>query len=133
MKPVFVPTAVAHLEDQSNGNLALIFKNAAGDDSTINLTPELQSLVILALLSRPRDQQSGQQGQRTAQNKYRPRTLLTTGTVPFLLPSGHQGLQFHMGPTGSIDIAFPPEAIPVIQKCLRELEAAHQAGKGPKH
>lgn len=133
MSPPFIPTAVAHIEDQSNGNLALIFKNAAGEDSTVNLTPELQSLVILALLSRPRDQQSGQPGQHTAQNKYRPRTLLTTGTVPFHLPTGLLGLQFHMGPTGSIDVAFPVQAIPAIQKSLRELEAAHQASQRPKH
>lgn len=127
------PTEVEKTEDAATGDTALIFKTATGEGLTINLTPELQSLVLLALLARPRDPQSEPPGQHSAQNKHRHRTLLATGTVPFHLNNGHQGLQFHMGPTGSIDIAFPTQAIPVIQKALEKLAAAHRAAQGPKH
>lgn len=108
------PTAVTCNEDAASGDLSLQFADGGGQNLAIQLTPELQAAVLAALLARP-------PGQLGAQRSFHSRTLKTIGVQAFRLASGHPGLQFLVGPSQAIDVAFPHESIPVIQKCLAQL------------
>lgn len=133
MKPPITPTAVAKIEDPSNGDTALIFKDSAGDDFTVNLTLELQSLVLAALIALPKRDQKAPAAQHTAQDTTRFRTLLSTGIQPFRLENGLQGLQFEVGPLGALHLAFPKSAIPAIQAALVRLASVHPLDPSKRH
>ncbi|MCW5668121.1 MAG: hypothetical protein KIT86_00580 [Hydrogenophaga sp.] len=92
---------------------------------TLNL--ELQSRLLAALLAKTPGPQHTQQGQ------FHSRTLRTIGVQPFRLASGHPGLQFLVGPGQAVDVAFPQDSVPVIQKCLAQLASGKPLEAGTKH
>ena len=127
MKQPFAPNAVAKLEDPETGDLALVFKTAAGEGVTLNLTLEMQSLVLAALLSKTPGPQ------HMSQDRFHARTLKAIGAQPIRMASGHPGLQFLVGPAQAIDVAFPQESIPLIQQCLEQLASGAPLDRSHRH
>lgn len=121
------PTDITAKLDQSTGNLDVVLKNASGEEVSLQLTPELQSRLLAALLAKTPGPQ------HTSQGQFHSRTLKTIGVQAFRLASGHPGLQFLVGPAQAVDVAFPQESIPVIQKCLAQLASGKPLEAGPMH
>lgn len=127
MSKAFTPNAVAKLEDPGTGGIALILKSDAGESVAINLTLEMQSLVLAALLSKTPGPQ------HMSQDKFHARTLKAIGVQAIRMASGHPGLQFLVGPAQAIDVAFPQESIPVIQQILEQLASGAPLDRSRSH
>ncbi len=95
-----------------NGAVTLSFVDEHGQSQTIHIPPQVADILLQGLLSSPHSYR--EDGKTSSQRA----PLVVTGATSVDYENGYHGLAFSLPNNAYVQIAFPKEAIPEIQKLL---------------